>query len=203
MPRYIAHVRQFDGHAEAIDCDDVHVDDDGHLRLNLAQHSADNITVGRFAHGAWASYMLEPAPQVEPETYYGYDDCAPCNTEPEKAETLPEPGDVVHIHQADRPTCLFGPVTKVGPNVLEVEAGDDPRYPRYVSIHHDETRTIHGSWHWPCEGDAAKDTEPEPDAPAPQIVVHVHGSVLSERDLDQAIQRAWRRASDISRYTRR
>lgn len=91
----------------------------------------------------------------------------PCD---EEVLALPGVGDVVHIYDAARSTCLPGPVISVNHTALEVEAGDNPRFPRYITIHHDETRTIDHSWHRPC----GRDDQGTAAAPTPPVVVTVH-----------------------------
>jgi hypothetical protein len=91
----------------------------------------------------------------------------PCDDEASDPEpsALPQVCDVVHIYDAARSACLPGPVISLNHTALEVETGEtatDPRFSRYITIHHDETRTIDHSWHRPCTGDTNCTWKPTP-----------------------------------------
>ncbi len=123
-----------------------------------------------------------------------------CNDAPVKAEALPEVGSIVHLWREEI-GCSDRRVTAHFPADGDVAAGlvlgrtDEstaldywPRdFAQYLTRTHDESRTEPGSWHWP-HNDDGQDAEPEPDAPAPNITINISGSVLSERDLRDAIQ---------------
>jgi hypothetical protein len=196
-PRYIAHFRATDGCRERIDCDAVNLEE-GYLLFNRINREAGAParaeTVACFAPGAWAGYVLEPAPHTE-AVEYASDDREPCNAEPDsdaEADRRPEFGDVLHIHQRDY-GCRTGSVLEVHPECLEVAVdADDPRaYQRYITHTHDETRTADGSWHWPCDGDAAKNapTEPKPDGTTEITVrVGIDGRALYDLILPHAVR---------------
>lgn len=110
----------------------------------------------------------------------------------------PTVGDFVHCLRRGVPGCTVS-------SVETIRAGNavDLRIPPHStdqillqSIEYDETRSEPGTWHWPH--DEEQPAEPEPDAPAPtSITINVHGSVLSEHDLRDVIEkhlvtRAWR-----------
>jgi hypothetical protein len=179
-PRYIAHFRATDGCRERIDCDAVNLEE-GYLLFNRINREAGAParaeTVACFAPGAWAGYVLEPAPHTE-AVEYASDDREPCNAEPEKAERRPKFGDPVHVWQDFLDRCIAGRVREVHPEGIEVDL--DGRSMRYISVEHDETRTAHGSWHWPHDDDACE-TQPRPNAPTPiAVTINLRGAVLTD-----------------------
>lgn len=113
-----------------------------------------------------------------------------------KAEALPEVGETVHVWRKSGKIAGCCPMQVVGHCATEsgtalALAGPlpwSPEFEQLLTSIHDETRTEHASWHWPCEGD--RDAEPEPDALAPvNVTINVSGSVLSERDLRDVIRK--------------
>lgn len=133
--------------------------------------------------------------------HIGVDHCPVCelvNTaerhraafEPDQVEGAPKTGDRLHLWSA-KYGCLAGAVERhmvFGPGLLiRVDLRDFP-LDSLVADSHDESRTANGSWHWPCSGDGHA-AEPTPDAPAPNITINVHGTVLNEHDLRDAIQK--------------
>lgn len=123
-------------------------------RVEISQHAlvADLLDESRTVNGSWHW---------------------PCDG---KDPALPEVGDVVHIWDFARARCLPGPVISINHTALEVEAGDDPRFTRYIAIHHDETRSIDQSWHRPCgsDGQDATATPGDPERPI-TVTVHIDG----------------------------
>jgi muconolactone delta-isomerase len=209
VSRFTAIVRKpcDDDQTERIDCDGVHVDQGGDLHVQLTR-SGDMQTVARFQHGHWASYALEPT--VDEELCAGRmtlnqyrdsigehqvdGDC--CAEAPVEAEALPEVGEMVHVWRKSGKIAACCPMRVAGrcatdSGVALALAGPlpwSPEFEQLLTSVHDETRTKHASWHWPCDGDG-QDAEPEPKPPAPNITINVSGSVLSERDLRDMIRK--------------
>lgn len=212
MSRFTAIIRIPDAGelVERIECDHVSVDNGGDLHLRRNQRSGDDLlTVGRFQHGHWASYELEPV-DVDEElctgrmTHNQYRDSigerrveGDCADAPVKAEALPEVGDTVHVWRVSGEIAGCCPMRVAGRCANQLAAGLalegplpwSPEFKQLLTCIHDETRTEHGSWHWPCDG---QDVEPEPK-PAPNITINVSGSVLSDV-IQQQINKQFRAA---------
>ena len=196
---------------ERIECDIADVDGGGDLHLNRLGDSGP-LSVSRFQHGHWASYELEPTEEaeaeellrsgaitlndfrkrmgIEPDT-----DC--CADVPVKAEALPEVGETVHVWRKSGKIAGCCPMRVAGHCATEsgvalALAGPlpwSPEFEQLLTSTHDETRTEHASWHWPCGGDDP-DAAPKPDAPTPvSVTINVSGSVLSDRDLRDLIRK--------------
>jgi hypothetical protein len=225
VSRYTATIHMAEPHAatQSVACDGVYVDGGGNLYVQVTCHG-DVETVARFQHGHWASYALEltDGPDVDAwlregvmtrEQFLGraqgtfVDDSA---SEPVEAEPLPEVGETVHLWRENAPCTVAlvkGHLPADGdiiPAGLILGRADErlldcswPRYSRFLTRTHDETRTESGSWHWPHD-DGGQDAEPEPKPPAPSITINVSGSVLSERDLRDAIQQQLMRLAQLN-----
>jgi hypothetical protein len=221
MSRYTATIRMADPHAanESVACDGVHVAGGGNLYVQVTCHG-DVQTVARFQHGHWASYALEPTDEPDIDAWLRedvmtreqflrraqgtfVDDSA---SEPVEAEALPEVGETVHIWQKSSGSVDCTPMRvaahthvtlTANPSGLALNDPDGPtRFALYYTADHDESRTEPGSWHWPHDDD--QDADPEPKPPAPSITINVHGSVLSERDLRDAIQQQLMRLAQLN-----
>lgn len=205
---------------EHIPCDGVHVDQGGDLHIQATRHG-DVQTVARFQHGHWASYALEetPGPDVDEwlregvvtrEEFLGRvrgefaDDSAEA---PVKAERLPEVGEMVHIWRPDDVLGGCAPLrvaehraTPPGVDTVLILDGPLPwtdDVVQWLTQTHDETCTEVGSWHWPCGDD--QDAAPEPEKPAPlTMTINVSGSVLSQRDLRDEIQKQMLRLAQLN-----
>lgn len=123
--------------------------------------------------------------------------------EPVKMLRRPVVGDRVHFVSGRDGACYDSLVKRIeddGKLYLFVHIADSPIH--IPNIMGDNTDHQRCTWHWPCGGDE-QPAEPEPDAPAPTtITINVHGSVLSERDLRDAIEKQMLRLRGPGGHTR-
>ena len=223
MSRYSIRVHRDGDAPRELPCNSVYVDDGGDLHVNREQRSSDLLTVSRFQHGHWSSYELELADEAEAEELLAtgaisinefrrrlglaVPDC--CAESPVKAEALPEVGETVHVWRKSGKIADCCPMRVAGrcatdSGVALALAGPlpwSPEFEQLLTSVHDETRTEHASWHWPCEGDD-QDAEPEPDAPAPiSVTFNFDTPVLNERWLRESVDRALRQATSDTSWT--
>jgi hypothetical protein len=195
--RFIAHVERPDGRVHHIDCDAAHENDAGRLALTLNTYIG---AVAAYAPGAWASYRLEPTPDASdlrpgPCTLNEWRAQQGIDPVPETPEQgWPAIGDKVHVWLADEgcwPGTVEGHITDAvsGGNTVGLSINlDQPagQFKLRFSKVFDPTVQAEGSWHWPHDDE--QPATPMPDAPAPVTVnVHIDGSVLSEKNLQDAI----------------
>jgi hypothetical protein len=93
MPKYIAHVRLADGMVDHVDCDIVHIDEHGYLRLEQRLDGRP-VALSCYAPDAWLSYQSQTPPEDEPDR----DGCAEAAMPVADNPAWPfQPGDVFHI----------------------------------------------------------------------------------------------------------
>ena len=228
MSRYTATVRTSDPHApnETIPCDVAYVDGGGDLHLNRLRGGGDSLTIARFQHGHWSSYELEPTAEPDVEAWLregvmtreqflrrAQGESADARADaPVKAEARPEVGSIVHLWSQDGTGFACTPMYVTAYRydgawaaaLLLSSRPGDVRFPdvdSYLSLTHDENRTVSGSWHYPCDGDD-RDAAPKPDAPAPvSVTFNFDTPVLNERWLRESVDRALRQATSTAAWT--
>lgn len=92
-----------------------------------------------------------------------------------EAERPPVTGDRLHLWSSSF-FCLAGTVVRpmvFGPGLLIKIDRHDVSLKSLVADAQDESRSISGSWHWPCDGDS-QEAAPVPVEPPTQVTGQIH-----------------------------